>query len=110
METQTIKTDKIMNDDQITALAREYAEWITEAEGGNNTYIPAEQAIASTFLHWLSRRYCLVEKAKVKQFFQSRQNILANQNKYDRYMVDEASVEKDLMLCLFPDLGKEVES
>ena len=60
-------------------------------------------------LRWLLRRYCLVEKSKAEQFFKWRQNILANQNKYDRYIVDEASAEKRLMLCLFPEIGKEVE-
>ena len=55
------------------------------------------------------RRYCLVEKSKAEQFFKWRQNILANQNKDDRYIVDEASAEKRLMLCLFPEIAKEVE-
>lgn len=99
-----------MNEQEITALAREYAEWVTQQENGDKAYILAEQAIASAFLHWLTRRFCLVEKEKAKQFFQSRQNILANQDKYDRYIVDEASAEKRLMLCLFPGIGKEVKN
>lgn len=98
-----------MDNDQLTAIAREYAEWITEAEGGNNAYIPAEQAIASTFLHWLSRRFYLVEKSKSTQFFQSLQNILSHQDEFDQNIVDEASAGKRLMLCLLPEIAMEVE-
>lgn len=91
-----------MNDIEITALAREYTE---EMHYGDD-YFESEN---KRFLTWLTRRFCLVEKSKAKQFFQSRQNILGNQDKYDRYIVDEASAEKRLMLCLFPEIGKEVE-
>lgn len=90
-----------MTDEQITALAREYAE--------DGYFVQIIQDDAEEFLRWLLRRYFLVEKSKAEQFFKWRQNILANQNKYDRYIVDEASAEKRLMLCIFPDLGKEVE-
>lgn len=57
-----------MDEKTITALAREYAEWVTESEGGSNAYIPAETAIASALLRWLSRRYCLVEKEAVRKW------------------------------------------
>lgn len=103
-----------MDDDQITALAREYAEEITKGNLSEGEEVPeyiiktiSKEAV--TTLTWLLRRYCLVEKEEAKQFFQSRQNILANQDKYDRYIVDEASAEKRLMLCLFPEIAKEVE-
>lgn len=90
-----------MTPEQITTLAREYAE--------DGYFVQIIQDDAEEFLRWLLRRYCLVEKSKAEQFFKWRQNILANQNKYDRYIVDEASAEKRLMLCLFPEIAKEVE-
>lgn len=96
-----------MNDDQITSLAREYAEWVTQQEG-DKKYIPAEQAIASAFLHWLTRRFCLVEKENIKKCFQSRNYILTHQDKYEVYIVRESEVEMKLLRCLFPEIAKEV--
>ncbi len=107
----------MITDDQITALAREYAEYATKADAGDPNLSDADingikrdvAEYAEGIIRWLSQRYCLAEKAMAKQFFQSRQNILANQDKYDRYIVDEASAEKRLMLCLFPEIAKEVD-
>lgn len=98
-----------MTPEQITALAREYAEEMCGKEHESPMYFGIAKSEMEEKLRWLLRRYCLVDKSKAKQFFQSRQNILANQDKYDRYIVDEASAEKRLMLCLFPNLAKEVE-
>lgn len=89
-----------MDNDQLTALAREYAEWITEAEGGNNAYIPAEQAIASTFLHWLSRRFYLVEKSRMEELEITRR---ARVNGCVMLMREDVKF-------LFPEIAKEVES
>lgn len=114
-----------MKASEITALAREYAEEISPVNLLND--YPEAKMIADMmrnalseatanqikdfegFLRFLLRRYCLVEKANAKQFFQSRQHILKHQDEYDRYIVDEASAEKRLMLCLFPEIAKEVE-
>lgn len=108
-----------MTDTEITALAREYGEYVANSLGYDLYPDPelryrlvakAHSESAQLVLEWLLQCYCLVEKAKAKQFFQSRQNILKHQDKYDRYIVDEASVEKRLMLCLFPEVANEVES
>lgn len=94
------------NNDQITALAREYAEWVTEAEGGNKAYILAEQAIASVLLRWLSKRYCLVEKSRVEYIHKSILVQLGPKNfGYSPY--NQGRI--DILKFLFPDLGKEVE-
>ena len=90
-----------MKEPEITALAREFSK---EHDDSTIAYHAAKDVI-----RFLLRRFCLVEKSKVKQIFQSRQYIIVNQDKYDRYIVDEASAEKRLMLCLFPEIGKEVE-
>lgn len=67
-----------MKPEQITALAREYAESrYPEAKTYEDEYLRNTAAfVMEDKLKWLSRRYCLVEKAMAKQFFQSRQNIL----------------------------------
>ena len=50
-----------MDNEQITTLAREYAE---EMHYGDN-YFETENI---RFLIWLTRRYCLVEKDKVRKW------------------------------------------
>lgn len=52
-----------MNDDQITALAREYAE-LTDGSPADIAYITA---IAENTIRFLLRRFCLVEKETVKE-------------------------------------------
>lgn len=57
-----------MNNDQITALAREYAEASIDPQGfSKDTYeeMAEEKAENVTYiLRWLLRRFCLVEKGK----------------------------------------------
>ena len=91
-----------MKESEITALAREYAEEIYS--GGAEFIDEVEQVIC-----WLSQRFCLVEKSKVKQIYQAKQRILANQNVFGITVATEAAAQKRLMLCLFPDFRKEVE-
>lgn len=97
---------------QITALAREYAE---EMCAHMEDDLIKDEAIRDNELSFqmavehLSRRYCLVERSKVKQIYQAKQHILANQNVFGAIVATEASAEKRLMLCLFPEIAKEVE-
>lgn len=99
-----------MDENTITALAREYANgFIRQNRSIVNNDAPIIHECSEYIIAQILRRYALVEKSEVKQFFQSRQNILVNQDKYDRYIVDEASVEKRLMLYLFPEIAKEVK-
>lgn len=79
-----------MTQDQITALAREYGEYVADSLGYETD---------SDF-----------KKENAKQFFQSRQYILTHQEEYDVYIIDDASAEKRLLLCLFPEIEKEVEA
>lgn len=98
-----------MTDDQITALAREYAEWVTNVPKAKelpncllneaNTLIADD---AERMLTWLSRRYALVEKSTIKETWEEITNVyLAHQHiTYDgaRYLFNEV---------LFPEIGKE---
>lgn len=54
-----------MNDEQITAVAREYAEEKCGKENASPMYFSREKNEMEEKLRWLSRRYCLVEKSKV---------------------------------------------
>lgn len=54
-----------MTDRQITALAREYAEFTDMSEVDKKNI----SAICKYFLKYTLRRYCLVEKSKVDQMY-----------------------------------------
>ncbi len=90
-----------MTDTEITALAREYAEF-TDMSPVDKKNI---SAICENFLKYTLRRYCLVEKSKVEETWEEITDVyLAHRHiTYDgaRYLFNEV---------LFPDLGKEVES
>ena len=97
-----------MKEEQITALAREYAEWVTEAEGGNNAYIPAEIAMASAFLHWLCDRYCLVDKEKLKRVIKLHIEKSSERNNSSQVWFYHKGSANTLEY-LFPEIAKEVE-
>lgn len=114
--------DKAMNknttDEEITALAREYAE---ETIGDILQFSPRplpnsvevlirrDQKQTENIIRFLLRRFCLVEKSKVEQIYQAKQHILANQNVFGITVATEAAAQKRLMLCLFPEIGMEAE-
>ena len=105
-----------MNEQEIAALAREYAEWVTnvpKAEELPNCLLNEANKLiadeAERMLQWLLRRYALVEKENIKKYFQSRNYILTHQDKYEVYIVRESEVEMKLLRCLFPEIAKEVE-
>lgn len=104
------------NNDQITALAREYAEEqgkLDREQGFPESFIKDmlefnEKEFKSA-IEFLLRRFCLVEKENIKKYFQSRNYIFTHQDKYEVYIVRESEVEMKLLRCLFPEIAKEVE-
>ena len=89
-----------MDEKEITALAREYAEEMNPIgfyEGGNiaerNADLRIDKENAELFFQWLTRRYALVEKSKVEQLKQC----FGSEEVYE--VID----------MLFPDIAKEVE-
>lgn len=107
-----------MNDDQIAALAREFAEETRNGILGlfpqplpdsMEVLIKNDQEYYGRFLRWLTRRYCLVVKENIEKCFQSRNYILTHQDEYAVYIVRESEVEMKLLRILFPEIGKEVE-
>lgn len=99
------------NNDQITALAREYAEekypYLSDKIISLRTQ---EIKNAERLIHFLLRRYCLVEKSKVEEEYYEAKFACGN--------VDPCSdtdtwimyhTEKSLLERLFPEIAKEVE-
>lgn len=108
-----------MDNDQITVLAREYAEETRNGILGlfpqplpdsMEVLIKNDQEYYGRFLRWITNRYCLVEKSKVEEEYYEAKFACGN--------VDQCSdtdtwimyhTEKSLLERLFPELGKEVE-
>lgn len=93
-----------MTNEQIQALAREYAEENPKIAELKVPYIRKYEKTCEDFLRFLLRRYCLVEKSKIKETWKDITYLyLAHRHiTYDgaRYLFDEV---------LFPEIGKEVE-
>lgn len=93
-----------MNDDQITALAREYAEEIYPHEDGEDlgqmSFLRnnAIKHISST-LKMLLRRYVLVERSKLEEL-----EIAHRAKEHGAVWLNQWEAES-----LFPEIGKEVE-
>lgn len=99
-----------MEESEITALAREYAEEKCGKENESPMYYGIAKNEMEEKLRWLTTRFCLVEKDVVKNFYQSRKDFLAHQNEFGRDIVNDASIEVRLLSCMFPEIAKEVES
>lgn len=96
------------NNDQITALAREYAEEMIKGKPSeklpnclkNSMMAMNTEYIAEVF-QWLTRRVSLVEKSKLGK---DGLDIAWRAKEYDMVILSS-----DNVYYLFPDLGKEVE-
>lgn len=94
-----------MNDDQITALAREYA-----AETVSHTRLSTTIADdAEDVIRFLLRRYCLVEKKRVIAELKAV-DLSIKASLTFILKVDEVEMgKKKLLHSLFPEIAKEVE-
>lgn len=93
-----------MTDPEITALAREYAEFTDTAEV-DKKYI---SAICENFLKNTLRRYCLVEKSKVEEEYQEAKFTCGNVDPCSDTFVASLA-QKSVLKRLFPEIAKEVE-
>ena len=97
----------MLTDDQITSLAREYAEEENPIESYSDTMferaldLSISRGEALRVLTWLTRRFCLVEKEKLKA--------IRFRKVYSAEDMRSKFTEECLIDALFPDLGKEVE-
>lgn len=97
------KTRK-MNESEITALAREYAEF-TDMSPVDKKNI---SAICECFLKYTLRRYCLVEKSKVEEDYHEAKFTCGNVDPCSETFATSLA-QKSVLERIFPDLGKEVE-
>lgn len=94
-----------MTDQQITALAREYAEEIYPNLSDKIISLRTQEIKnAERLIRFLLRRYALVEKSTIKEAWSMITGVYLDHDHitYDgaRYLFDEV---------LFPEIGKEVE-
>lgn len=97
-----------MNDDQLTALAREYAEEGAEEVGLPNCLQNETFGLVVTetecVIKWLLRRFCLVEKSKVEDIHKGILVQLDPKNfGYSPY--NQGRI--DLLKSLFPEIAIE---
>lgn len=63
------------------------------------------------FIPWLLRRYCLVEKSKVKDAYKSaRKDIIDGNKSRIGGLIAMGGANGALLESLFPEIAKEVES
>lgn len=95
-----------MNDTEITALAREYAEF-TDTSDVEKKYI---SAICENFLRYTLRRYRLVEKECVNEAYKGAIETIQLGEETGAYsLCTFGSARRILLESFFPDLGKEAE-
>lgn len=106
-----------MNDQQIAALAHEYAVEIAKDTNVEelpnclkNSVLELNAGAMERRLKWLLKRYCLVAKSKLIEEYKSakRDSKMAHREKLHS-MLAVAEARKALIESLFPDIAKEVE-
>lgn len=99
-----------MNDDQITALSREYAEWICPYKDKSANLSILDIREAERLINFLLRRFCLVEKRKVAIKYNNAKRLEEDATAFgfEKHR-NNAIVIKSLIESLFPEIAKEVE-
>ena len=103
-----------MEDKEIYALTREYAERIVEEKEltGKDVDMLVEVICSNSemFLRWLLQRYALVEKNKLKNTHQYIMNkIKVGENLRRKKTIDEGKAQRAIFNALFPEIAKEAE-
>lgn len=104
-----------MSEEEITALAREYAEEIIKGKPSEelpnclkNSMLTMNTEYVAEIFRWLMRRYCLVEKSKVEEEYKEAKFTCGNVDPCsDTFAASLA--QKSVLERLFPEIGKEVE-
>lgn len=58
-----------MTEEQIKAIANEYVR--EQVVSGNSDLINAIEDTSTMFLHWLNDKFCIIDKSKVMEAYQS---------------------------------------
>lgn len=105
----------MLTNDQITALAHEFAEEIYPHEEredlGQMEFLRTSAAKhIEVSIKMLSSRFCLVEKSKVEDAYQRAKNVEKDGWNLDLPLLRRnGRLQRILLESLFPDLAKEVE-
>lgn len=104
-----------ITDQQITDIAREYAEESAKKAGVEklSNYLKPSVLKLNTEsmeqkLKWLSQRYCLVEKAKIREAYKDAQKDQYNSER-DFALTLAGRNRSAVLVELFPEIAKEVE-
>lgn len=104
-----------MSEEEITALAREYAEihcpefkYRGDKEGRKDD-IKYETLHAQCVIEFLLRRYCLVEKERVKAELKAVDLSIKASLTFILKVTEVDMAKKELLHSLFPEIAKEVE-
>lgn len=95
-----------MTNTEITALACEYADETPKIAELKVPYIREYEKTCEDFLRFLLRRYCLVEKSKLKT---KHREALAALESNDNEDVKWGTYRLSLLKSLFPEIAKEAE-
>lgn len=102
-----------MTPEQITAIAREYAEEMAKGSPSEelsnclkNSMLTMNTEYVAEIFRWLLLRYCLVEKAKVIEKFKITERRIQSGSSSIR---ERGILEKERLKSLFPEIAKEVE-
>lgn len=116
-----------MSNEEITALAREYAEESTKADASDPNLSESDlieirhdiEEYVTGILRFLFRRYALVEKSKVEELYdhiRQQQRELWQKRPQDKdvenarkLLLSSYAMERDMLESLFPEIAKEVE-
>lgn len=97
-----------MKASEITVLAREYAEEMIKGRPSEelpnclkNSMLAMNTEYIAEVFQWLTRRYCLIEKSKLKA--------IRFRKVYSADDVRSKFTEECLIDALFPEIAKEVE-
>ena len=103
-----------MTDEQINALAREYAESVYPRnafikESDRDRAVLVESLNVKHFLHCLSARYCIVEKSKLTNEYDKCEERLriAIVNQEEPFPIIRLEDRLSLLRKLFPELFKD---
>lgn len=104
-----------MNDDQITFLAREYAEEMIKGKPSEelpnclkNSMLAMNTEYVAEIFQWLTRRFCLVEKSKLEEEYYEAKFTCGNVDPFSETFATSLA-QKSILERLFPELAKEVE-
>lgn len=101
-----------MDKEQITALAREYAEEHVEQYGfSRSTYeelIEEKTEQVGNILRWMLRNFCIVEKDAVRKEYREATSHVTEAIKNKSPLSESCGKGKRLAIkSLFPEIGKE---